>query len=191
MSLALHPETTADPAVLRWVITGRSDSLAGPVEAANSPLQQLLREGVLAAAVGGPGWVETTLSEGHAWWEIGNQVRSAVAQSVSAAAQGEVTEADLRGVAQEVLERDVAPIAGAHGGRIEIVSVTGRTVRVSLDGACHGCPAAKVTLHERFQTSLRERVPDAVVEEDPRSAAATRPRTDGASRLPFPMFRKH
>jgi Fe-S cluster biogenesis protein NfuA len=38
-----------------------------------------------------------------------------------------------------------------------LVSVIGRSVNVRLSGACHGCPAAAATLHDKLQRELRRR----------------------------------
>ncbi|WP_313362003.1 hypothetical protein [Kocuria sp.] len=61
---------------------------------------------------------------------------------------------------------------------------------IDSEGARHGCPAAKVTLQNRFQRSLARRIPDATVVEDSRSAARTTARPAGLLRLPFPRWRK-
>lgn len=186
----MHPEVTSDPRVLRWVLTGRSDSLAHAAAEPDSPLQRLVVHGTLRRATGGAGWIDTELGAGHEWRDIAAEVRDAVGECAAHAAPHAVSDADLRELAQEVLEREIAPLAGAHGGRIEIVGVEGHTVTVSLEGACHGCPAAKVTLQDRFQRSLARRIPDATVVEDSRSAARTTARPAGPLRLPFPRWRK-
>ncbi|HLD17995.1 MAG TPA: NifU family protein [Patescibacteria group bacterium] len=48
-----------------------------------------------------------------------------------------------------------------HGGGVELVEVdeSQGLVRVRLQGACHGCPLASVTLADVIETALRERVP--------------------------------
>ena len=186
----MHPEATDDPRVLRWVLTGRSDSLAHAVAEPDSPLQRLVVHGTLRRATGGAGWIDTELGAGHEWRDIAAEVRDAVGECAAHAAPRTASDADLRELAQEVLEREIAPLAGAHGGRIEIVDVEGHTVTVSLEGACHGCPAAKVTLQDRFQRTLARRIPDATVVEDARSAARTTTRPTGPLRLPFPRRRK-
>lgn len=186
----LHPEVQADPDVVRWVLTGRTDSFA---EAARSPggaLEALLRDGVLTGIAGGVGWMETTLAPGRSWGDVAATVRDAVVQHVADTVPRELTEDDLRDLAEAVLERDVAPLAGAHGGRIRISSVAGHTVSVELSGACHGCPAARSTLQDRFQTALRRHDPRATVVETAESAVTADDAGAGAvSWLPFPRLR--
>ncbi|RLY95135.1 NifU family protein [Kocuria tytonicola] len=153
----------------------------------------LVRDGVLVGLAGGVGWIETTLAPGGSWRDAAATVRRAVTDHVAGTAPRELTEDDLRDLAETVLERDVAPLAGAHGGRIRIVRVAGHTVSVALDGACHGCPAARSTLQDRFQTTLRRHDPRAMVVETAGSAA-TAATADGVgagavSWLPFPRLR--
>lgn len=51
------------------------------------------------------------------------------------------------------------PLIRADGGDITLVSVTDAgVVRVRLHGACVGCPAAQITLHQGLERYLRERI---------------------------------
>ena len=189
----LHPEVQADPDVVRWVLTGRTDSFAGVARSPGGALEALVGDGVLVGLAGGVGWIETVLAPGRSWGDVAATVRSAVVEHVACTVPGELTEDDLRDLAETVLERDVAPLAGAHGGRIRISSVAGHTVSVELSGACHGCPAARSTLQDRFQSALRQHDPRATVVETSESAA-TASTADGAgagavSWLPFPRLR--
>ena len=64
----------------------------------------------------------------------------------------------------------VGAVAAMHGGSIELVDVSvgdeERRVDVTMKGACRGCPAAIMTLHQRLerQLSLRLREPVTVRE---------------------------
>jgi Fe-S cluster biogenesis protein NfuA len=44
----------------------------------------------------------------------------------------------------------------ADGGNIELVAVEGNSVKVKLQGACHGCPGAAMTLRYGVERILRE-----------------------------------
>nr|WP_245193156.1 NifU family protein [Kocuria sp. JC486] len=68
-------------------------------------------------------------------------------------------------LAASLLQEHIAPIAGAHGGRISIRKVTDGVVTVDLAGACHGCPAAVFTLKQRFEAVLQRSAPGARVVE--------------------------
>ncbi len=51
---------------------------------------------------------------------------------------------------------DVRPALARHGGGIDLVCVEGCNVRVSLRGACVGCPSSMMTLRESVERHLRE-----------------------------------
>ena len=53
------------------------------------------------------------------------------------------------------------PLLQADGGDIELVEVAEATgvVSVRLQGACRGCPGAKMTLKMGVERHLREKVP--------------------------------
>ena len=50
----------------------------------------------------------------------------------------------------------VRPALARHGGGIDLVCVEGCNVRVSLRGACVGCPSSMMTLRESVERHLRE-----------------------------------
>ncbi len=56
---------------------------------------------------------------------------------------------------------EIRPNLQADGGDIELVDVTeGGIVRVRLQGACHGCPGAAMTLKMGVERLLRRRIPE-------------------------------
>jgi len=56
---------------------------------------------------------------------------------------------------KELLEREIVPYVEKHGGSLELVEVTGSTVRVRLRGACEHCSAQMVTLRIGIERLLR------------------------------------
>lgn len=67
---------------------------------------------------------------------------------------------------EETLAEEIAPAIRKDGGRIELVDVDGDRVQVRLSGACATCAAAKITLKDFVEKTLRERVsPELTVEE--------------------------
>jgi Fe-S cluster biogenesis protein NfuA len=53
----------------------------------------------------------------------------------------------------------------ADGGDLEVVSIEGKNVKLSLRGACGSCPHATMTLKQGIERILRESVdPEIVVE---------------------------
>ena len=54
----------------------------------------------------------------------------------------------------------VRPTLQADGGDVELVEVTeDGIVRVRLQGACHGCPMAQMTLKNGIEKVIMEQVP--------------------------------
>ena len=60
---------------------------------------------------------------------------------------------------REVIE-SVRPALQGHGGDVELVSTDQKNnVSVRLQGACQGCPGAKMTMKMGIERILREKVP--------------------------------
>lgn len=79
---------------------------------------------------------------------------------------------DERAVAEAALDT-VRPYVASHGGRVELVDVCDGRVRVRMSGACSGCTASAVTVHEGIEKAVRDALPSFVaveVEEDEASA---------------------
>jgi len=54
----------------------------------------------------------------------------------------------------------VRPTLQADGGDVELVEVTDDgVVRVRLQGACHGCPMAQMTLKNGIEKVIMDQVP--------------------------------
>ncbi len=55
----------------------------------------------------------------------------------------------------------VRPALQSHGGDIELIGVdSDNSVRVRLQGACSGCPGAKMTLKLGVERMLKSKVPE-------------------------------
>lgn len=56
---------------------------------------------------------------------------------------------------------EIRPLLQGHGGDIELVDIAeDNTVNVRLQGACAGCPGAKMTLKNGVEKILKEKYPD-------------------------------
>ena len=67
---------------------------------------------------------------------------------------------DLEARVRGALEK-VGPYAASHGGHIELLSVsTDGTVRLRLDGSCHGCPSSRVTLQSSIEQEIYAAAPE-------------------------------
>ncbi len=57
----------------------------------------------------------------------------------------------------------IRPMLQADGGDIKLVEVTDdNVVRVKLQGACHGCPMAQMTLQQGVERTLKQEIPEIV-----------------------------
>lgn len=162
-----HPVSTPDPAAMRWVVPDGLLPFAGEVAHAPGLLQGLLDDGTLASIQVVPGAVLTLLGEGRAWRVEGARVRTALVDAlglpqrwqpaVTAHAVG--PDEALEAAAREIAGGPVGVIARSHGGSFTVLSVHDGVVEVGLEGACHDCPAAVITMHARFEHLLRRRCP--------------------------------
>ena len=61
---------------------------------------------------------------------------------------------------REVID-SVRPALQSHGGDIELIDVgADNSVRVRLQGACSGCPGARMTLKMGVERMLKDKVPE-------------------------------
>jgi Fe/S biogenesis protein NfuA len=73
---------------------------------------------------------------------------------------------------QEVLDRQINPGVGSHGGVVSLVEVRDGTAYVNLGGGCQGCAAVDVTLKHGVETAIRTAIPEIVAVEDVTDHAA-------------------
>lgn len=164
----LHPQRCADePDLLRWVVPADLLESVGVVAAAPPPLARLLADGTLAELRLEPAAVLTRLGPRHSWGDQGPRVRGALHAALGEPGGWHVVpdsgaragDTELRTLTQQLLDGPVGQFAAAHGGRIDLVDVRDGVVTVWLAGACHGCPAARSTLHGQLERRLRQRYP--------------------------------
>ena len=70
------------------------------------------------------------------------------------------TDAEVRAVVQELLDRQVNRSIAAHGGQISIVDVRDGNLFIAMSGGCQGCAASQVTLRHGFETMVRRVAPE-------------------------------
>ena len=54
----------------------------------------------------------------------------------------------------------IRPALQADGGDVELVGVDDGVVKVSLKGACAGCPMSTITLKQGIERILKEEIPE-------------------------------
>ena len=60
---------------------------------------------------------------------------------------------------QEVIDRQINPGVGSHGGQVTLVDVKDGTAFMRFGGGCQGCAAVDVTLKQGVETAIRTAVP--------------------------------
>jgi Fe/S biogenesis protein NfuA len=60
---------------------------------------------------------------------------------------------------QDVIDTQINPGVGSHGGMVTLVDVRDGTAYVRLGGGCQGCAAVDVTLRKGVETAIRTAVP--------------------------------
>jgi Fe/S biogenesis protein NfuA len=60
---------------------------------------------------------------------------------------------------QDVIDRQINPGVGSHGGMVTLVDVRDGTAFMRFGGGCQGCAAVDVTLKQGVETAVRQAVP--------------------------------
>jgi Fe-S cluster biogenesis protein NfuA len=154
----LHPQACpGEPDRLRWI----TPAFAGTPKTMPAALGALLTDGTLAGVRVEAAAVVTVLGPGHRWSEAGPRVRTALHAALADPAwSGGDPDDRLREAATDLIRGAAGDYIHSHGGGIELIGVAGGVVTVRLDGACHGCPAARATLRSRIEEQLRRRCPE-------------------------------
>jgi Fe-S cluster biogenesis protein NfuA len=69
-------------------------------------------------------------------------------------------ESEIRKKVQDLLEKEINPALGMHGGWVELVDVKHNSVYIRLGGGCQGCGSARMTLKMGIEKVIREQIPE-------------------------------
>jgi Fe-S cluster biogenesis protein NfuA len=69
-------------------------------------------------------------------------------------------ESEIRKKVQNLLEREINPALGMHGGWVELIDVKRNSVYLRLGGGCQGCGSANMTLKMGIEKAIREQIPE-------------------------------
>ena len=86
----------------------------------------------------------------------------AILEAPHDASTGRRTDAEIRSVVQELLDREVNRSIASHGGRISIVDVRDGNLFIAMSGGCQGCAASSVTLRQGLEVMVRRVAPEIV-----------------------------
>lgn len=172
--IAIIGEPTANPAVCRFTVdrpiyAGGSAYFANREAAKLSPLAAKIFEvPVVQDVLIAENQVTVTKSGFEPWPTIGKQIGAKIREYIKSGASA-VTEEYMRGIppepeirtkVQRLLERDINPALGMHGGWVELIDVKKNSVYLRLGGGCQGCGAADMTLKQGIEKSIREAIPE-------------------------------
>ena len=68
-------------------------------------------------------------------------------------------EKDMRSKIEDSIA-SIRPALQLDGGDVELVDVVDGVVKVKLQGACHGCPMAAMTLQMGIERKIKQDVPE-------------------------------
>jgi Fe-S cluster biogenesis protein NfuA len=172
--IAIIGEPSVNPAVCRFTVDrpvypGGSAYFANKEAAELSPLAARIFEvPVVQNVLIAENQVTITKAGFDPWPAVGKQVGAKIREHLHSgkpAVSEEFvanmpSEADLRKKVQGLLEREINPALGMHGGWVELIDVRKNSVYLRLGGGCQGCGAADVTLKQGIERSIREKIPE-------------------------------
>ncbi|MDB5413648.1 MAG: iron transporter [Rubritepida sp.] len=177
----IETESTPNPATLKFLpgrdvmgAAGTADFVAGD-DASRSPLAIRLFEldGVARVFFGGD-FITVTKSDVTDWQALRPQVLGAVMEhflaglpvieGIGADADEDFDPADAEAVAQikELLDQRVRPAVAGDGGDIVFRGFRDGIVKLTMQGACSGCPSSRATLKHGVENMLRHYIPEVV-----------------------------
>jgi Fe-S cluster biogenesis protein NfuA len=174
--LTIVPESTPNPRSVRFSVNreltaGAGQDFRDAAAARDSPLARALfaLPGVAGVFVGER---FVTVTADADWGSLEPQVIGVLARELSSirpaaaeqptAAPGAAQpggEADVQAGILRVLEEEIRPALAMDGGDAVFVGFKDGVVRLHLRGACHGCPAATITLKWGIEQRLRRQFP--------------------------------
>ncbi len=92
--------------------------------------------------------------------KIREHIRSGEPPVTEEFARGIPAETEIRKKVQQLLEREINPALGMHGGWVQLIDVKKNSVYLRLGGGCQGCGAADMTLKQGIERSIREMIPE-------------------------------
>jgi Fe-S cluster biogenesis protein NfuA len=171
--IAIIGEPTNNPATCKFTVDrpvypGGSAYFGNRSAAASSPLAEKLFEvpeveNVLVAE----NQITVTKSGYDPWPAVGKQVGAKIREHIRSGQpavteefrQALPSESEIRKKVQRLLDSEINPAVGMHGGWVELIDVKSNSIYIRMGGGCQGCGAADVTLKQGIEKSIRDLVP--------------------------------
>jgi Fe-S cluster biogenesis protein NfuA len=153
----------------RPVLEHRAVFFAAAARAVGSPLAEaLFAIPNVAAVLVSHDTVTVTRATPGEWPELARMVGAAIraqlqsgAPAIAGALLDDIPgEEEIRARVQHLLDTEINPAVGSHGGWVELRGVQGNNVFLQLGGGCQGCGMADVTLKQGIETLLRKEIPE-------------------------------
>lgn len=181
----IETENTPNPATLKFRPGARIAGDAGSADFATvesargrSPLAEALFavEGVAGVFLGAD-FISVTKADQLSWTDLKPTILTEIAafmtKGTPALLHGEaeqdfdIAEQDLEVVSRirDLLDTRVRPAVAGDGGDIVFRGYREGVVRLSMQGACAGCPSSRATLKHGVENMLRHYVPEVVAVE--------------------------
>ncbi len=172
--ISIVGEPTINPATCKFTVdrpvyAGGSAYFGNRSAAENSPLAKRIFEipeveNILLAE----NQVTVTKSGYEPWPAIGKQIGAKIREhiqsndpAVNAQFDSSMpSESVIRQKVQDLLEKEINPALGMHGGFVELIDVKKNSVYLKLGGGCQGCGSAKMTLKMGIERVIREQIPE-------------------------------
>lgn len=95
--------------------------------------------------------------------QIGAKIREHIRSGLPAVSEEYVralpSESDVRKMIQGLLDNEINPALGMHGGWVELIDVRQNSLFLRLGGGCQGCASAGATLKLGIERAIRESFP--------------------------------
>jgi Fe-S cluster biogenesis protein NfuA len=167
-------EPTSNPATCRFTVDrplypGGSAYFGKRAAAQHSPLARRLFEiPEVESFVVAENQVTVTKSGFDPWPAVGKQIGTKIREHVRSGdpavleeyARTIPAEPEIRKKVQDLLDREINPALGMHGGWVELIDVRKNSIYLRLGGGCQGCGAADVTLKQGIEMSIRQMIPE-------------------------------
>jgi NFU1 iron-sulfur cluster scaffold homolog, mitochondrial len=172
--IAIVGEPTVNPAACKFTVDqpvypGNSAYFGSREAGSSSPLARKIFEipeveNILVAE----NQITVTKSGYEPWPTIGKLIGAKIREhirsgekAVSSEFESSMpSEADIRKKVQNLLDKDINPALGMHGGWVELIDVKKNSVFLKLGGGCQGCGSAHLTLKMGIEKAIREMIPE-------------------------------
>lgn len=153
----------------RPVFPSKAFYFGSPERAKGSPLAEALLAlpGIEAVLISHD--TLTVVQDGSQDWraagrDIGAAIRAALASGIPPVSadvlENMLPPEKIKKVVQQVLDTQINPTVGMHGGSVRLIEVRENNVYLELGGGCQGCGMADVTLRNGVERAIREFVPE-------------------------------